>query len=63
MILLTGCVIAFIIFILMFMSIIEGAIRNKRNEKIIWKMENMHKRDRVVTRTGGLENDRLNERQ
>ena len=63
MILLTGCVIAFIIFILMFMSIIEGAIRDKRNEKIIWKMENMNKRDRVVTRTGGLENDRLNERQ
>ena len=63
MILLTGCVIAFIIFILIFMSIIEGAIRDKRNEKIIWKMENMDKRDRVVTRTGGLENDRLNERQ
>jgi preprotein translocase subunit YajC len=63
MILLIGCVMAFIIFMLIFMSIIEGIIRNKKNEKIIWKMENMNKRDRVVTRTGGLENDRLNERQ
>lgn len=63
MILLIGCVMAFIIFMLIFMSIIEGIIRNKKNEKIIWKMENMDKRDRVVTRTGGLENDRLNERQ
>tara|TARA_R110002051_G_scaffold230779_1_gene292765 strand:- start:287 stop:478 length:192 start_codon:yes stop_codon:yes gene_type:complete len=63
MILLIGCVMAFIIFMLIFMSIIEGIIRNKKNEKIIWKMGNMDKRDRVVTRTGGLENDRLNERQ
>ena len=63
MILLIGCIMAFVISMLIFMSIIEGIIRSKRNEKIIWKMENMDKRDRVVTRTGGLENDRLNERQ
>tara|TARA_R110002111_G_scaffold79674_3_gene126302 strand:- start:336 stop:527 length:192 start_codon:yes stop_codon:yes gene_type:complete len=63
MILLIGSVMVFIISMLIFMSIIEGIIRSKRNEKIIWKMENMDKRDRVVTRTGGLENDRLNERQ
>jgi len=63
MILLIGCVIVFIISMLIFMSIIEGIIRSKRNEKIIWRMDQMDKRDRVVTRTGGLENDRLNERQ
>jgi len=39
------------------MSVIEGRARNKTNEKIVWKM------DKVETRTGGLENDRLNERQ
>ena len=38
-------------------SVIEGRARNKTNEKIVWKM------DKVETRTGGLENDRLNERQ
>jgi hypothetical protein len=47
-----------------FMSIVEGKIRSRQNEKIIWRIEKMDKkRDRVVTRTGGLENDRLNERQ
>jgi len=39
------------------MSVIEGRARNKTNEKIVWKM------DKVETRTGGLENDRINERQ
>jgi hypothetical protein len=47
-----------------FMSIVEGKIRSRQNENIIWRIEEMDKkRDRVVTRTGGLENDRLNERQ
>ena len=51
-------------FIMIFMSIVEGKIRDRQNEKIIWRIEEMDKkRDRVVTRTGGLENDRLNERQ
>jgi len=55
--------VAFIILIIIFMSFIEGRIRSRNNEKILWRMEQMDKRDRVVTRTGGLENDRLNERQ
>ena len=38
------------------MSVIEGRARNKTNEKIVWKM------DKVETRTGGLEHDRINER-
>ena len=63
MILLIGSVLVFIIFILILMSVIEAIIKNKRNEKILWRMNQMDKRDRVVTRTGGLENDRLNERQ
>ena len=54
----------FAAFIMIFMSIVEGKIRDRQNEKIVWRMEEMDKkRDRVVTRTGGLENDRLNERQ
>ena len=57
MILLIGGIIAFMIFVLIFMSIIEGIIRSQRNEKIVYKM------DKVETLTGGLENDRINERQ
>jgi len=53
----------FLAFIMIFMSIVEGKIRDRQNEKITWRIEQMDKRDRVVTRTGGLENDRLNERQ
>jgi len=56
MILLIGGIIAFMIFVLIFMSIIEGIIRSQRNEKIVYKM------DKVETLTGGLENDRLNEK-
>ena len=56
-------VIIFVLVMIVFMSIIEGKIRDRQNEKIIWRMEQMDKRDKVVTRTGGLENDRLNERQ
>lgn len=42
--------------IVIIISYIEGKERNKQNEKIIWKM------DKVETLTGGLENDRLNDR-
>ena len=60
----TLCIVIFVLFMVIFMSIVEGKIRNRQNEKIIWRVEEMDKkRDRVVTRTGGLENDRLNERQ
>ena len=54
---LIGCVILFIIFVLTVMSIIESKIRAKRNNKIIYRI------DKIETLTGGLENDRLNERQ
>jgi preprotein translocase subunit YajC len=59
----TVVVVLFITFMLIVMNIIEGKIRRRNNEKIIWRIKEMDKRDRVVTRTGGLENDRLNERQ
>jgi hypothetical protein len=39
------------------MSIIESRIKNRTKEKFLWNM------DKVETRTGGLENDRINERQ
>jgi hypothetical protein len=54
---LIGCLILFVIFVLTVMSIIESKIRAKRNNKIIYRI------DKVETLTGGLENDRLNERQ
>ena len=43
--------------IVILMSIIETRIKNRTKEKFLWNM------DKVETRTGGLENDRLNERQ
>ena len=51
----------FLAFIMIFMSIVEGKIRDRQNEKIIWRIEEMDKikkRDKVVTRTGGLAHDR-----
>jgi len=47
----------FVIFVLTILSIIEGKIRAKRNNKIKYRI------DKVETLTGGLENDRVNERQ
>ena len=50
-----------IAFITIFMSIVEGKIRDRQNEKIVWRIEEMdkiEKRDKVVTRTGGLAHDR-----
>ena len=44
-------------FIVILMSIIETRIKNRTKEKLFYKM------DKVKTRTGGLENDRINERQ
>ena len=52
------CVVVFMILLLVLMYIIENQIRNKRNEKILWKIDNMDKRDKVETRTGGLAHDR-----
>ena len=50
-----------IAFIMIFMSIVEGKIRDRQNEKIMWRIEEMdkiEKRDKVVTRTGGIAHDR-----
>jgi len=52
-----GIITAAFFFIVILMSIIETRVKNRTKEKLLWKM------DKVVTRTGGLENDRLNERQ
>ena len=54
----TLCVIIFVLVMIIFMSIVEGKIRDRQNEKIIWRIENIDKRDKVVTRTGGLAHDR-----
>ena len=52
-----GIIVAVFFFIVIIMTIIEGRIKRRTTEKLLWKM------DKVETRTGGLENDRLNERQ
>jgi len=51
-----GVITAFFFFMIIFMTIIEGRIKNKQNEKLFYKM------DKVETRTGGLAHDRINER-
>jgi len=52
-----GIIVSVFFFIVIIMTIIEGRIKRRTKEKLLWKM------DKVETRTGGLENDRLNERQ
>jgi len=52
-----GILTSIFFFIVILMTIIEGRIKRRTKEKLLWKM------DKVETRTGGLENDRLNERQ
>ena len=49
---LLGIFTAIFFFVVIIMSIIEGRVRNKTNEKTLWKM------DKVETRTGGLAHDR-----
>ena len=53
-----ACVLIFIIFFLILMYIIERKIRSKRNNKILWNINNMDKRDKVETRSGGVAHDR-----
>ena len=53
------CIVLFISFMLIVMNIIESRIRTKANERLMWKVGKMGKRDKVVTRTGGLSNDRI----
>ena len=55
------------------LSILETRIKNRTKAKFLWNMDKVEtsiireqedrEQDKVVTRTGGLENDRLNERQ
>jgi len=42
--------------VVILMSIIETRIKNRTKKQLFYKM------DKVVTKTGGLENDRINER-
>ena len=59
-----GIITAAFFFIVIMMTIIEGRIKNKQNEKILYNMEKVEtanirgQRDKVVTRTGGLAHDR-----
>jgi len=52
-------VILFMAVMLIMMYIIEGAVRTRRNEKILWKIGQM---DKVETLTGGLSHDRIYEK-
>ena len=47
-----GICTAIFFFIVILMTIIETRIKNRRKEKLFWKM------DKVETRTGGLAHDR-----
>jgi predicted membrane protein len=58
-----GIITAVFFFIISLMAILEAGVKRRQREKFSWNMEQIDKRDKVVTRTGGLENDRLNERQ
>tara|TARA_R110001632_G_scaffold69272_1_gene162256 strand:+ start:1337 stop:1552 length:216 start_codon:yes stop_codon:yes gene_type:complete len=66
---LVGIVTAFFFFMVILMTIIEGRIKNRQNEKLFYKMDKVDtanirgQRDKVETRTGGLAHDRINERQ
>ena len=62
---LLGILTAIFIFVVILMSIIETRIKNKTKEKLLWNMDKVEtaniwggKRDKVVTRTGGLAHDR-----
>ena len=52
-----GILTALFFFIVILMAILESKAKRIKKEKILWNM------DKVETLTGGLENDRLNERQ
>tara|TARA_R100001244_G_scaffold78068_1_gene61687 strand:- start:353 stop:526 length:174 start_codon:yes stop_codon:yes gene_type:complete len=51
-----GICTAIFFFIVILMTIIEGRIKRKSTEKLLWNM------DKVETRTGGLAHDRINEK-
>ena len=51
-----GIITAIFMFVVIWITIIETAVKRRKKKKLLWKM------DKVETLTGGLENDRLNER-
>ena len=53
---LLGIIVAIFFFVVILMTIIEGRIKRKSKERLLWKM------DKVETRTGGLAHDRINEK-
>mgnify|MGYP003643214393 FL=1 len=60
-----GIIVAIFFFVVIMMTIIETRIKNRTKEKFLWNMEKVEianisevKRDKVVTRTGGLAHDR-----
>ena len=62
-----GIMLSIFFLIVILITIIEGKIKSKQNEKILWNMEkvetsNINKKDKVKTRTGGLAHDRINEK-
>ena len=56
-----ACVVLFTAFLLIVINIIVSTLKTKENQRIAWKIDEMDKRDRVVTRTGGLAHDRIYE--
>ena len=52
-----GILTALFFFVVILMAILESKAKRIKKDKILWNM------DKVETLTGGLENDRLNERQ
>ena len=52
-----GILTALFFFVVIIMAILESKAKRIKKDKILWNM------DKVETLTGGLENDRLNERQ
>jgi len=57
-----GIITAVFFFIISLIAILEAGAKRRQKEKFYWNMEQIDKRDKVVTLTGGLENDRINER-
>tara|TARA_R110000744_G_scaffold180156_2_gene299207 strand:- start:292 stop:471 length:180 start_codon:yes stop_codon:yes gene_type:complete len=51
-----GIITAIFMFLAIWISIIESRTKKRKKKKLLWKI------DKVETLTGGLENDRLNER-
>ena len=66
---LLGIIVAVFFFIVIMMTIIEGRIKRKSKERLLWKMDKLETAnireqiDKVETRTGGLAHDRINEKQ